>query len=48
MANLIVAERAREHHELGYLEYLRFGVSSTIVTLAAGVPVVWLSWRLLW
>lgn len=44
VANLIVAERARQHHELGFLEYLRFGVASTLVVLAVGVPIVcWLT-----
>lgn len=40
VANLIVAERARSHHELGFFEYLRFGVISTLLSLAVGVPVV--------
>jgi Na+/H+ antiporter NhaD/arsenite permease-like protein len=40
IANLIVAERARQHHELGFFEYLRFGVVSTLLVLAIGVPVV--------
>jgi len=40
VANLIVAERARQHHELGFVEYLRFGVLSTLVVLAVGVPIV--------
>ncbi|MEY4510728.1 MAG: hypothetical protein RLZZ450_2850 [Pseudomonadota bacterium] len=40
VANLIVAERARPHYELGFFEYLRFGVASTLVALAVGVPIV--------
>ena len=40
VANLIVAERARPHHELGFREYLRFGVVSTAATLAVGIPLV--------
>jgi Na+/H+ antiporter NhaD/arsenite permease-like protein len=40
VANLIVAERARQHYELGFLEYLRFGIASTLVVLAVGVPLV--------
>jgi Na+/H+ antiporter NhaD/arsenite permease-like protein len=40
VANLIVAERARQHHQLGFFEYLRFGVFSTIVVLIVGVPIV--------
>ena len=47
VANIIVAETAREHYSLGFCEYLRFGVVSTLVVLAAGVPVVWLTCRLL-
>jgi Na+/H+ antiporter NhaD/arsenite permease-like protein len=44
VANLIVAERARRHYELGFVEYLRFGVASTLVVLAVGVPIVcWLT-----
>jgi Na+/H+ antiporter NhaD/arsenite permease-like protein len=42
VANLIVAERARDHYELGFFEYLRFGAVSTILVLGAGVPLVWL------
>lgn len=37
-ANIIVAERARDHHELGFLEYLRFGALSTVLVLAVCVP----------
>lgn len=40
MANLIVAEAAREHHELGFWEYTRLGVASTLLTLAVGIPVL--------
>jgi Na+/H+ antiporter NhaD/arsenite permease-like protein len=40
VANLIVAERARDHHELGFFEYLRFGLLSTLVVLLVGVPIV--------
>lgn len=40
VANLIVAERARDRHDLGFFEYLRFGVVSTTLVLAAGVPLV--------
>lgn len=41
VANLIVAERARDHYTLGFWEYLRFGVPSTLLVLAAGVPLIW-------
>lgn len=40
VANLIVAEGAREHHDLGFVEYLRFGVPSTLVSLAVGLPIL--------
>lgn len=40
VANLIVAERARQHHTLGFFEYLRFGVLSTLLSLAVGVPII--------
>ena len=40
VANIIVAEGAREHHELGFLEYLRFGVLATAVSLAVGVVML--------
>lgn len=40
VANLIVAEGAREHHALGFFEYLRFGALSTALTLAIGVPLL--------
>ena len=40
VANIIVAEGAREHYELGFLEYLKFGALSTAVSLAIGVVLV--------
>ena len=40
VANLIVAEQAKEHYELGFFEYLRFGLVSTVLVLAAGVPLI--------
>ena len=40
VANLIVAERARQHYELGFVEYLRFGVCSTLLVLCVGVPLI--------
>ena len=40
VANIIVAEGAREHHDLGFLEYLKFGALSTAGTLAVGVVIV--------
>ncbi len=47
MANLIVAERARDAYELGFVEYLRFGVATTFASLAVGVPLLVLTARLL-
>jgi Na+/H+ antiporter NhaD/arsenite permease-like protein len=47
VANLIVAEGAREHYSLGFREYLRFGAVSTVLVLLAGVPVLWLVGRVL-
>jgi Na+/H+ antiporter NhaD/arsenite permease-like protein len=47
VANLIVAEGAREHYVLGFREYLKFGAASTLLVLAAGVPVIWLICRAL-
>jgi len=40
VANIIVAERARDHYALGFVEYLRFGLPSTIIVLAAGVTTI--------
>jgi Na+/H+ antiporter NhaD/arsenite permease-like protein len=46
VANVIVAERARPTYELGFREYLRFGVPATLVALLVGVPALVLSFRL--
>lgn len=40
VANLIVAEQAKAHYDLGFFEYLKFGAVSTAVVLAAGVPLI--------
>jgi Na+/H+ antiporter NhaD/arsenite permease-like protein len=40
VANIIVAEGARDHHELGFLEYLKFGALSTAVSLSIGVVML--------
>ncbi len=40
VANLIVAEGAREHHVLAFWEYTRFGALSTLVVLLVGVPLL--------
>lgn len=47
VANIIVAEGAKDHYTLGFVEYLRFGLVSTLLVLAAGVPVVWVVARAL-
>mgnify|MGYP002348664273 CR=1 FL=1 len=46
VANLIVAEQARPHYSLGFREYLKFGLVSTVAVLAVGVPLLVLSERL--
>ncbi|MCY1008024.1 hypothetical protein OV079_21185 [Nannocystis pusilla] len=40
VANIIVAEKAADAHELGFFEYLRFGLVSTLVVLAVCVPAL--------
>jgi len=40
VANIIVAEGAKSHYELGFFEYLRFGFVSTLLVLAVGVTVI--------
>jgi len=40
VANIIVAETARDHYPLGFFEYLRFGLVSTVLVLTAGVAVI--------
>ena len=41
VANIIVAEQAKDVYHLGFWEYLRFGAVSTLLVLAAGVPVIY-------
>lgn len=44
VANIIVAEGAKSVGGIGFLEHLRFGLITTPLTLAAGVPlIVWLA-----
>ena len=45
VANIIVAERARPHYRLGFREYLRFGLVSTVLVLAVGVALIALQHR---
>ncbi len=40
VANILVAEQARDHYDLSYREYLGFGVTSTLAMLAIGVPLI--------
>ena len=40
VANMIVVESAREHLEVGFWDYARFGVPITILTTVAGVAVL--------
>lgn len=41
VANIIVAERAKQYYCLGFWEYLRFGFISTLVVLVVGVLILW-------
>ena len=40
VANMIVVESAREHLEVSFWDYARFGIPITILTTAAGVIVL--------
>jgi Na+/H+ antiporter NhaD/arsenite permease-like protein len=40
VANIIVAESAKKYYELSFLEYLKFGLVSTIVVLIADVSII--------
>ena len=39
VANLIVVERAKSSYRVGFLEYLRFGLPSTLCIVAVGTLV---------
>lgn len=43
VANLIVAEKGRNvaNYRLGFFEYLKFGLCSTVLVLFAGLPIVY-------
>jgi len=41
VANIIVAERARDQYTLGFFEYLRFGLPSTLIVLSVGVALIY-------
>ncbi len=40
VANIIVAEGAKEYYALGFFEYLKFGFLSTVIILIAGVSLI--------
>jgi Na+/H+ antiporter NhaD/arsenite permease-like protein len=40
VANIIVVESAREHLEIGFWDYARFGIPITLLTTAAGIAVL--------
>ena len=40
VANMIVVESARDHIQIGFWDYARFGIPITILTTAAGVAVL--------
>lgn len=40
VANMIVVESAREHIEVGFWDYTRFGIPITVLTTAAGLAVL--------
>jgi len=41
VANIIVAEGARNDYTLGFFEYLRFGFVSTIAVLTTGITMIY-------
>jgi len=41
VANIIVAESAKKHYDLTFIEYLKFGLVSTVVVLAAGISIIY-------
>lgn len=44
VANIIVAEAAKDDHALGFVEHAKFGIVSTVLVLMVGVPLVlWLA-----
>ena len=40
VANMIVVESAREHLEISFWDYARFGIPITFLTTAAGIVVL--------
>jgi Na+/H+ antiporter NhaD/arsenite permease-like protein len=40
VANMIVVESVREHLEVGFWDYARFGIPMTVLTTGAGMAVL--------
>jgi Na+/H+ antiporter NhaD/arsenite permease-like protein len=40
VANIIVVESARDHCEVGFWDYARFGIPITILTTVAGMAIL--------
>jgi Na+/H+ antiporter NhaD/arsenite permease-like protein len=40
VANIIVVESARDHVEIGFWDYARFGIPITLLTGAAGMAIL--------
>ncbi|OHD17350.1 MAG: hypothetical protein A2087_07760 [Spirochaetes bacterium GWD1_61_31] len=40
VANVIVAEKARDVHEMGFFDFLKFGLPTTLVTTAIGLGIL--------
>lgn len=40
VANLIVAEKAKQYYQIGFWEFFKVGAVSTILVIAAGVPLI--------
>jgi len=40
VANIIVAERAREEYDLSFGEYFRYGAVSTIIIMTIGIGII--------
>ena len=43
VTNMIVVESAREHLEIGFWDYARFGIPITILTTIAGILLLLVS-----
>ena len=40
VANLIVAEKAKQHYQIGFWEYFKFGGWATIVVILSAGPLI--------